>query len=432
MSHFIIDRRKNPGGKSITNRQKFLEKYKRQIKENVRESIKKGKIENIGENGAVISVPLDDLSEPSFEYDRTSGKRDYISPYNPGYNEGDKIEKQKGGGGKGSSSGQASDFGEGEDSFQFHISKDEFFNIFFEDLELPNLAKKRMEELEQTKLKRAGYTNFGSPSKIDIKQTFKKSYMRKISLNRPDELEIEELEERIKNEKDEKKKKELLLQLEEMKRKIIEIPYLDEMDLKIRNYNPKPNPSNRAVMFAIMDVSASMDEKKKELAKIFFFLLYTFLTKKYQKVSIVFIRHHSEAEEVNEEEFFHKKSTGGTLVSTALELALKIIKERYPTDEWNIYFAQCSDGDNFDSDNPKTLTLMKEIMKICQYYAYVEIDLSFADYHLWDVYARRTMTSLWKTYKTIDNPILQMSVVRKREDIWVVFRELFSSQSKKS
>jgi uncharacterized sporulation protein YeaH/YhbH (DUF444 family) len=430
MKHYIIDRRKNPKGKSVTNRQKFIEKYKKQIKEVVKKSIKEGKIQDIGNDGAIVTIPKDNLSEPNIDYDRKTGKKDLVVPHNPGYNEGDTIEKPKGGGGNGTGKGNASGSGEGEDQFQFKISRDEFFDLLFEDLELPNLVKKKFEELEQFKLKRAGFKNRGDPVNLDIKQTFRKSYMRRISLNRPDESEIEDLEVKIKNEKDENKKKELIRQLEEMKRKILEIPFLDNLDLKLRNFEPRPLPSNRAVMFAIMDVSASMDEEKKTISKIFFLLLYTFLRKKYDKVEIVFIRHHSVAEETNEEDFFHKKETGGTVVSSALELSLKIIEERYSPEEWNIYFSQSSDGDNYETDNSKVIALTNKILDICQYFAYIEIDTRYSNYDIWNMNTIRGETSLWKTYKKINNPILQMSVIRNRKEIWNVFRSLFSKNEK--
>ena len=109
-------------------------------------------------------------------------------------------------------------------------------------------------------------------------------------------------------------------------------------------------------MFCLMDVSGSMDEERKDIAKRFFILLYLFLTRNYERIEVVFIRHHTIAKEVDEDEFFHSRESGGTVVSSALKLMQEIIRERYPLTEWNIYAAQASDGDNWDDDSSSAIT----------------------------------------------------------------------------
>jgi uncharacterized sporulation protein YeaH/YhbH (DUF444 family) len=97
-------------------------------------------------------------------------------------------------------------------------------------------------------------------------------------------------------------------------------------------------------MFCLMDVSGSMGEREKDLAKRFFMLLHLFLKRRYERLDIVFIRHTHDAQEVDEHTFFYSRQSGGTIVSTALEEMKKIVHDRYATGEWNIYAAQASDG----------------------------------------------------------------------------------------
>jgi uncharacterized sporulation protein YeaH/YhbH (DUF444 family) len=172
-------------------------------------------------------------------------------------------------------------------------------------------------------------------------------------------------------------------------------------------------------MFCVMDVSGSMDEAKKEIAKRFFILLYLFLTRNYKKINLVFIRHHTVAKLVDEEEFFYSRETGGTVVSSALELAYQIIIEKYPTTDWNIYVAQASDGDNWNADSPKCQTILQEqIMPLVQYYAYVEI-------------LPRHHQSLWRAYGAVKDqyPNFAMRSINEQKDIYPVFRDLFKRKN---
>ena len=162
-----------------------------------------------------------------------------------------------------------------------------------------------------------------------------------------------------------------------------------------------------------------MDEPKKDIAKRFFILLYLFLTKNYEKIELVFIRHHTSAKEVNEHDFFYSRETGGTVVSSALELLYKTIEARYPTNAWNIYVAQASDGDNWNADSPYCLELLKEkIMPLLQYYAYIEI-MPRHHQSLWEVYLQ--VKALYSNFamENIDNVT----------DIYPVFRELFKRKT---
>jgi uncharacterized sporulation protein YeaH/YhbH (DUF444 family) len=204
-----------------------------------------------------------------------------------------------------------------------------------------------------------------------------------------------------------------------LKRKLTTVPFIDTLDLRYNNRIRIPAPSTQAVMFCIMDVSGSMDEPKKEIAKRFFILLYLFLTKNYAKIELVFIRHHTSAKEVSEEDFFYSRETGGTVVSSALELLSHIIETRFNPASWNIYVAQASDGDNWNADSPYCLELLRDkIMPLLQYFAYIEI-------------MPRHHQSLWEVYQQVMElyPNFAMQNIDNVVDIYPVFRELFKRKT---
>lgn len=418
----IIDRRLNPRDKNINNRQKFIQRSKQQIKEKVKEQIDKGNIADI-ENGN-IKVRVKGTKEPNFNFDPSSGNKKYVLPGNDKYSVGDKEEKQGGGSGGG---GSQAGTGESEDDFEFILNPDEYLDFIFQDLELPDLVKKQIKDVTELKPKREGFTNTGNPNRLDIVRSLKNSIGRRIGLVRPKTEELEELEKLLaiaiqNNDEEEVQRLELLIK--EIKTRMTIIPWLDPQDLRYRNFNMIPQPMTQAVMVCIMDVSGSMGETEKNLAKRFFFLLHMFLNRKYKKVDIVFIKHHESAKEVDEHDFFYSRESGGTIVSSALELANKTITSRYNVNDWNIYVAQVSDGDNSSSDYIKTQEEMAKLLKLCQYFAYVEVK-SNAYY----TYSSR-VSDLSRCYEEIaqDNTKLNMKVVTEVSDIWKVFRELFSKE----
>jgi len=263
----------------------------------------------------------------------------------------------------------------------------------------------------------------GNPSQLDVVRSLKNSLGRRIGLGRPKDGEIEELEEELKT-ANEERSKEILLKIEELKNRMMSVPWLDPFDVRYRNFTPTPQPMTKAVMFCIMDVSASMGQREKDLAKRFFFFLHMFLHRKYEKVDIVFIRHHEVADEVDEEAFFNSKESGGTVVSTALKLTKTIIDARYNVADWNIYVAQASDGDNFGNDRASAEEAILSILPLTQHFAYVEISNS---YHS----ASYGGTDLWRTYVDIVKqfPHLNLKKVREKQDIWNVFKALFTKEA---
>ena len=206
-------------------------------------------------------------------------------------------------------------------------------------------------------------------------------------------------------------------EIAELRERVARVPFLDELDLRYRHRVMVPKPVSRAVMFCLMDVSASMDEERKDLAKRFFTLLYLFLSRKYERVEIVFVRHTDDAEEVDEQRFFHDRKTGGTVVLSALTLMRDIAAERYPPGEWNVYGAQASDGDAFGVDPERSRVFLEtDILPIVRHFAYIEVCERRGPH-------RSTLSA---AYARVDSERFAMREVGERRDIYPVFRELFS------
>ncbi len=422
----IIDRRLNPKGKSLANRQRFLRRARQQILKAVREASGERSITDI-QSGERISIPMDGLREPHFRRSPHGGVRDHVVPGNREYVEGDLIPKPPmGGGGDGGSEGSPD--GGGEDDFRFLLSKDEFLDIFLDDLELPDLQKKKMRQSESFTLTRAGFTVTGSPANLNLLRTMRNSLSRRIALKRPKPHEMKALEAEIRRleetGEDPDRLSGLRVEFDRLWAKSRRVPYIDPLDVRFNRFEQVPKPVTQAVMFCLMDVSGSMTEHMKDLAKRFFMLLYLFLNRRYTHVDIVFIRHTHEAKEVDEETFFYSTETGGTVVSTALQEMRRVIAERYPPGDWNIYAAQASDGDNTSSDNGLAAALLEDvILPACQYFAYIEVGAEYKDW-------LGRETDLWRTYKAVARPggNMAMRKVRVRSQIFPVFRDLFSKE----
>lgn len=412
----IIDRRLNPGGKSLGNRKRFLKRAREHLKSAVDKMIDEGSLKEGGKGGSV-SIPHGGIAEPQLHRSDSGIKRRILTG-NKEFATGDRLPRQKGGGGR--SGSKASKDGEGEDAFRFALTKEEFLDIFFEDLELPDMVKRELQGIEHEGRRHAGYTTSGSPANMAILRTTKRALMRRISLNRPTQADIEELERRLEQCTDEQEKSFLAEKLALARTRTQRIPFIDTSDVRYRRFEPVPIPVAQAVMFCLMDVSASMDEEHKSLAKRFFLLLHLFLERRYERVEVVFIRHTHVAEEVDEQTFFYGRGTGGTVVSSALKTMLDTIAKRYPLALWNIYAAQASDGDNIPSDVPSCVEILRTgLLPSCQYFAYLEIMSRDSD--------------LWQGYRSIDEPNFAMSSVKAPKDIYPVFRKLFAkNQSERS
>ena len=421
---YIIDRRLNPGGKSLANRQRFLRRAKAQIQRAVRQTAGDRDITDL-ERGGEVSIPADGVREPGFRRSGEGGVHDHILPGNKRFVEGDTVDRPPGGGG----SAAGGDNGEGEDDFRFVLTRDEFLDLFLDDLELPDLAKRRVATVETQGLRRAGYTVTGSPVNLALLRSMRNALSRRIAMRRPKPEELLRLREEIALVEKEDETSERLValreKLERLESRTKRFPYIDPIDLRYRRFEPVSRPVAQAVMFCLMDVSGSMTEHMKDLAKRFYMLLYIFLTRRYKHVEIVFIRHTHEAKEVDEETFFNSPETGGTVVSSALREMQRIVEERYSPDAWNIYAAQASDGDNSPNDGTTSAALLRdEILPVCQYYAYLEVG---SDSDRMQTGFINHKTSLWQTYESLQEQgaNLAMRKVNHRREIYPVFRELF-------
>jgi uncharacterized sporulation protein YeaH/YhbH (DUF444 family) len=421
----IVDRRLNPKSKSLGNRQRFVRRAKADIRDAVKDAIKKRKVTEV-EGSERITIRSKSVREPSFGHGRDGGIRDYVLPGNQDYKAGDLIPKPQGGGG-GGRGGKASADGSGEDDFVFTLSKEEFLDLFFEDLKLPNLVKNRLKDLKNPMSQRAGFTSDGPPAKLARVRTLRRSLARRIALKRPKTEQVRDLQEEIARLEAETPMNEALIaelraRLEHAFRLRRTIAYIDPIDLQYNRFDKVPRPSTQAVMFCMMDASASMTENLKDLAKRFFMLLHVFLSRHYKEVHVVFIRHTSTAAEVDEETFFRGVETGGTVISTALEEMDRIVKERYSPADWNIYAAQASDGDNIPDDMGHCIDLVENhLIPASQYFAYIEVS----------EHAGPGETIVWHGYSELArrNKYFAMRRVTSPADIFPVFHDLFSSSA---
>ncbi|MFG1488005.1 YeaH/YhbH family protein [Oceanospirillum sp. HFRX-1_2] len=419
---FIIDRRLNGKNKSAVNRQRFLRRYRNHIKKAVTDAVNRRSITDL-EHGEKINIPTKDINEPVFQQGQ-GGHREIVSPGNKEFQQGDRFSRpQGGGGGGGSGEGKASNSGEGEDEFSFSITKDEFLEFMFDGLELPNLVRKEFRDMESVKQVRAGIVKDGTPAKVNIVRSMRNAQARRRAMTSKSRRKLRELKAALEEElgKDELLRssvrvEELEAAIAQLKQKIESVPFLDTYDLRYNHFRQEPQPSNQAVMFCLMDVSGSMTQSHKDMAKRFFILLYLFLERNYQKIEVVFIRHHTSATEVDEETFFYSRETGGTIVSSAIRLTQEVIAKRFSPSEWNIYVAQASDGDNWDDDSTNcSKILVNELMPLLQYFAYVEI-------------TPHAHQSLWEEYEGVRAKFpdrFAMEQIVSEADIYPVFRELF-------
>ena len=427
---YLIDRRLQGKNKSAINRKRFLERHKAQIKEAVNRAIKGRSITDI-ESGENVAIPVKDTNEPTFGH-ASGGVQERVFPGNSEYLKGDQVQRPGGGSGGSGADKASNDEQTSEDDFAFVLTREEFLNYVFEDLELPNMVKTQLTAIPTYKNQRAGYNMSGATANIHVLRSVRGALGRRIAMGGGSRKRLALAEQELAGlllpgptsadslgELDSRVVK-LKAEIHHLRTRINAIPFIDPLDLRYTNRIKVPKPSSQAVMFCLLDVSGSMDEAKKETAKRFFVLLYMFLTRAYEKIEVVFIRHHTTAAEVDEQEFFNSRESGGTVVSSALHLLMDVMKERYPAGDWNSYVAQASDGDNWENDSPICRQLMIDsVMPSVQYFAYVEI-------------TQGPPQNLWQEYSQIHHhhAHFAMQKIESLTDIYPVFRELFKKQPK--
>lgn len=371
--------------RSARDRARHRQKIRESIKGNIADILSEESI--IGrDKDKVIKVPIRSVKEYRFIYgDNSPG----VAQGNGKAQPGDVVGQSEQG--APDASGQAGE-NPGVDAFETDITLEELIDIMFEDLELPDLQRKALKSIPSEKaFKRHGVRKEGIRSRLDKRKTARNRIRRKFAVDRlreqpGDVKEAHEEDNRFPFHKD---------------------------DMRYFHIRQDTRLQSNAVVMCIMDTSGSMGTTKKYLARSFYFLLYQFIRLKYQEVEIVFIAHHTEAKEVNEQDFFHKVESGGTYISSGYEKALEIIESRYHPSLWNIYAFHCSDGDNFYSDNDKAISAAKELCDRCNLFGYGEIKPAGSAYY---------SGSMLEVFSAIDKPNFQTVVIEKKEDLWAGLR----------
>lgn len=431
----IIDRRLTDRNKSFNNRKKYLDRIKDQLKDAVKKTIQSTSVKDLlSSKQKNVTIPGKGLSKPDFRFRKDGGILDHVHPGNKHFDKGHRQDRPEDGDGAGG--GREGGLGEdGEDPFSFSLSKEEFLNIFFEDLELPDLIKKQLAEIKESTPRRAGFSTDGTPNRLNVLRSMKQAIGRKFALTVPLNKMLEELQFNLnylltidRTEEINSKITELEKEIEILKIKIKAIPFIDDLDLRYNRWENKPQPVTQAVMFAILDVSGSMGEWEKEMAKRYFYLLALFLQCNYEKMDIRWIIHTTEAHEVEEEEFFNSRLSGGTVVSSGLEKTRKIIEAEYPAAQWNIFISQISDGDNHPLDNPKVMNILQDhLLPITQYYTYVEMRQGNAGL-MAQVFG--AASNLYTAYSVLGGKYknFKRSIINDVTAIYPVFRKLFEKK----
>jgi uncharacterized sporulation protein YeaH/YhbH (DUF444 family) len=417
----IVDRRPDKG-KSTANRQRVLKRLDGALKAQVDKLVARHKLQDT-DKPVEVTIERKDVKEPSFSLDPASGASGRVIPGNEQYRVGDKIPRDPSQGqGRGAGQGTGDGDADEEDSFRFVLSREEYLSLLFDELELPALVKKDLMEIDENKFRRGGVVRYGTPSTVCVTRTFKASIGRRIAAEAQHEEDLELAETDLVVARAtgiEARVQAAELELREVRQRGADIPFLDPVDLRHRSLIEVQSPCTAAVMFCLMDVSSSMDETRKDLAKRFFMLLYLFLSRKYKKVDLVFIRHTDQAQEVDEETFFHGTQAGSTKVLSALAKMNEIVESRYPASRYNIFGAQASDGDSFGGDSAESSAyLLSQLLPFARYFVYAEVGDRPA----------QGSTSLWAAYRGIDSDHFNMATVSARNEVYPALAKLFQKE----
>ena len=368
--------------RSAGDRQRHRQKVREAVRENIADLIAEESI--IGKNkDRVIKVPIRGVKEYRFIYGENSsgvGQGD-------GNSEKGQVIGKTDGTGQGQGEDKAGDQ-PGVDYYETDVTLEELVEIMFEDLELPDMERKILREVMSDRIsKRKGFRKAGIRIRLDKKRTVKSRIKRRLATTGPADEEQR-------------------------------FPFRKE-DLIYRHLVEDVRPESNAAVLCIMDTSGSMDTLKKYLARSFFFLLYQFVSTKYRNVEIAFIAHHTEGKEVTEEEFFYKGESGGTFISSGYNKALEVIQARYHPSLWNLYAFHCSDGDNFDSDNPAALKAAQELCELCNLFGYGEIKPLGSRYY---------ESSMLNIFRRLEAENFQTVLIERKEDIWPSFKTFMSKE----
>jgi len=381
---------KNVSDRSASDRSRHKEKIEKAIKEGIHDIVADESI--IGQDGKKrVKIPVKGIKEYRFVYGENENRKNVGSANGKDIARGQKVgEKNRKVPGSPAKAGKD----KGEEYYEVEITLEELSEYLFQDLNLPNLTKKKFKEISIKSFKRHGYRNQGIRPRLDKKETIKKKIRRKKKA----------IKNKTFNPEDEER-----------------FSFHDD-DLRYRFIKEKKKPTSSAAIFFIMDISGSMTKEKKFLARSFFFLLYQFIRSKYENVEHVFISHDVSAQEVNEDDFFGKGSFGGTVVSSGLEKCMSIIETRYHPDAWNIYTFQCSDGDNWPEDNDRAIDAARQLKSMSQFYGYCEIDPK-ADSRKAGGWL--SLSNLSELFGSLVSKSFKIAEIRKKDDIWLAFQRFF-------
>lgn len=365
----------------------------------VEDSIKKNLVDILSEESLIgqnsqkkIKIPIKGIKEYQFVYGKnTSG----VGSGDGSEKRGDVIGSEKEGNAKGKGNkGAGND--EGEDIFETEITLEDIFQYIFDDLELPNLKKKKISEiLMEGSKKKSGYQRNGIPPRLAKKKTVVEKLKRKQGMKRA-------LRENNENPEIER------------------FPFKKD-DIRYYRVKPRMKKEYNAVVICIMDTSASMDQTKKYLARSFFFMLYSFIKMKYEKAQVEFIAHSTVGKIVTEDEFFHKVESGGTYVSSGYQKALELIREKYNPAQYNIYAFHASDGDNWSEDNERAIKSVNELCDVCNLFGYTEI-MTYG----------YSSTIKKKYSQEIKRDNFAMVSMQKKEDLWNAIRDMLKAEMSQS
>ena len=384
----IFRRHKTIADRSAADRARHRKKIEKAIKDGIHNIVAEESI--IGKDGKKkFKIPVRGIKEYRFIYGDNGSKR-VGSAQGKDVQRGQKIgeKEKKGQGGKPEKPGQD----KGEEFYEVELTLEQLADYLFRDLELPNFEKKRNAQVLAKKIKRKGYRSQGIRPRLDKKKTVIQKLKRKNKAKKNGQLDESE-----------------------------EFSF-HEKDLRYKHYKVTEKKSSNAAIFFLMDISGSMTRDKKFLARSFFFLLYHFIRSKYDKVELVFISHDVEAYEVTEEQFFGRGSSGGTMVSSALRMTEDIIDSRYHKSSWNTYVFQCSDGDNWPTDNEICTRVIKSLMDKIQFFGYCEIEPS-SERLKW-----LSDTALSKLYESLESDKFKIAGIYAKDDIWIAFKRFFKGE----
>lgn len=405
----VFRKHKSIVDRAASDRQRHKKKIDKAIKESIKDVVAEESI--IGKNGKKkIRIPVRGIKEYRFVYGNNENNKTVGSGGGHKVKRGQKIGKKRAEKGQGQGTGKASDK-KGEEYYDVEVSLEELAEYLFADLELPDLEKKQFRFVSQESIKRQGYRFKGIRPRLSKKETLKRKIRRQKMAEKAGTFDPEG-DERFPFHKD---------------------------DLKYHHIKPKMKENSAAVIFFLMDVSGSMSMDRKFLARSFFFLLYQFLNHKYEKVDVVFLSHSTTASRVSEDDFFKVGTFGGTIISSCLDLELEIVKKEYHPNSWNIYSFYCGDGENWSSDNEKSLDLFKEIKEISQLTAYCEINEHYGNFadenedqtssaYPWPSFSawkNEEMENMWSKLTPICDAKFKKVMIGQADHIWKSFNKLF-------